>query len=538
MTTPVIQLIRVSTEGQAADERAGLARQEAACRLAATRYDLAVVRSVVLVDVSGDKVAETPEWQGIVVELNNGTARGILVDAVDRLLRATAFDFRVFRDLCAARANIYTPDGPKDPADDNDGLLLGLLAMVGGRERREILRRAQAGKEAKRRRGEWVLPAAFLPKGVGYDRSQPVGERWHYTAEIAEVVACFEAYASGTTSLRQLAKRYGLHDTVLRQRLENHLYRGWLVIDERYTGWSKSKRSKRAVPRPEHEVIRVEVLRPGAVSEDLFTAVQRELGRTRDVYFSRVEARDPDNYPWLYRGMLVCASCGTRLDTVSGSHGDPARYRCAAAHRQGKNALPIKCRAGSIMAPKLEDLLDELFVERLARPEVVATLLAVHVAAATSDHSASERTRLEEQVRSLEAKRAKLLSLYLESTSWSPVELDAEKVTLDSQLRRARADLGTVELRSPNPLRDLAGVAERIAAAFVGFSSLARSAKRELIERLRPSITVDKILHKHRIEVTRVDLHLGAVLDDSSTLGHAPVLTAVGELPTLTPTSS
>ena len=56
-----IELIRVSTEGQAADDRASIPAQRATNRRTADHHQLEIVRSIEISDVSGASVLKAPE---------------------------------------------------------------------------------------------------------------------------------------------------------------------------------------------------------------------------------------------------------------------------------------------------------------------------------------------------------------------------------------------------------------------------------------------------------------------------------------------
>jgi len=57
----VVSLVRVSTEGQAAEGRAGLDRQREAVRCIVKAHDLDLIKSYELVDVSGISTASHPD---------------------------------------------------------------------------------------------------------------------------------------------------------------------------------------------------------------------------------------------------------------------------------------------------------------------------------------------------------------------------------------------------------------------------------------------------------------------------------------------
>jgi hypothetical protein len=56
----VIELIRVSTEGQAGDDRAGIPARRAVNRRTAQSHSLEIVRTIEMADVSGTAVLRAP----------------------------------------------------------------------------------------------------------------------------------------------------------------------------------------------------------------------------------------------------------------------------------------------------------------------------------------------------------------------------------------------------------------------------------------------------------------------------------------------
>lgn len=502
---PVVQIARVSTDEQAAGDRAGLSRQAESCRVACGRYDLHVVRSLQLVDVPGDRVADTSEWAEVVALLRDGRARGVVADSVDRLLRADRFDFRVFRDLHETGARIWTPDGVRDPRDGNDSLLLTLLATLAGREKREIVRRAHAGKERRRAAGEWVVPRAWLPLGVDYDRNAPAN-RWSYTPDVARVQEWFRRFAAGTVSIRQLAAEAGIGTTAMANRLRNDLYRGWLVITHRQAGASYASRdgrqsAKRSIPRAPEDVISVQVLDPPAVDDALWQRVQHELQRTRRVYNSTRQTRD-DRYPWTWRGMLVCDSCGAGLDVRGssrpGTRSDP-RYWCSAAWRGNG------CDAGSALARHVDAAVVEAVAATLAHPELVERALDAYLTELGSPATRTQADAADQRVRQIEAKRRRLLDLYLDD-AWTRADLDARRQQLDDELAAARADV--VRLRPGVAVApdDRVALATQIAEALVDFGDAAPASQRALLQALGARIVVRKPPRRHALTITRIDV--------------------------------
>jgi DNA invertase Pin-like site-specific DNA recombinase len=87
----VIELIRVSTEGQAAEDRASIPAQRAINRRTAQTYGLTIVGSIELVNVSGAAVLKTPEMQQLLKRIEAPDIHGVVVREFSRVMRPDQF---------------------------------------------------------------------------------------------------------------------------------------------------------------------------------------------------------------------------------------------------------------------------------------------------------------------------------------------------------------------------------------------------------------------------------------------------------------
>ena len=76
MSKKVIQLIRVSTEGQAGDDRAGIQAQRETNARTARTYGLEVVKTIEIVDVSGSDVLASPAMQHLLDQIKSPEIHG------------------------------------------------------------------------------------------------------------------------------------------------------------------------------------------------------------------------------------------------------------------------------------------------------------------------------------------------------------------------------------------------------------------------------------------------------------------------------
>jgi DNA invertase Pin-like site-specific DNA recombinase len=208
-----IGLIRLSTQEQAQEGRAGIDRQRNDIAIAARVHCLDVVRVVEVIE-SGTKVRGQADFQQIFRELKSGSVDGVVCSNLDRLVRPDCFeDFAVFDHFRANKKLIWTPAEMVDPSTQGGFLMSGFRGLLAGLERQLIVSRTTAGKEVQRERGWHPNGDQILPRGVGCERikegKRTVGVRWFYAEPDASRVRCaFELLLAGN-SYRSIAATVG-----------------------------------------------------------------------------------------------------------------------------------------------------------------------------------------------------------------------------------------------------------------------------------------------------------------------------------------
>ena len=81
MKKRVIELIRVSTDGQAQDDRASIPAQRAINKKTCEIYGLEIVKTIQLVNVSGASILRTPEMQNLLQLIESPDVSGVVVRA-------------------------------------------------------------------------------------------------------------------------------------------------------------------------------------------------------------------------------------------------------------------------------------------------------------------------------------------------------------------------------------------------------------------------------------------------------------------------
>jgi DNA invertase Pin-like site-specific DNA recombinase len=104
----VIVLVRVSTEGQAKEDRGGLPRQMQVIDHLVRVLELNVVETVVLKGVSGTEVRGNREIQRMLRMIETKQVGGIVVADLDRLIRpAAGEDYAILDPFIDAKATIF-----------------------------------------------------------------------------------------------------------------------------------------------------------------------------------------------------------------------------------------------------------------------------------------------------------------------------------------------------------------------------------------------------------------------------------------------
>lgn len=136
----VVELIRVSTEEQAGEDRAGMPAQREANRKTARIYSLSIVRSIEIVDVSGASVLSSHEMRELLRLMESPDVHGVVAKEFSRLMRPENFaDFALLQAFVESNTILYLPEGPIDFSSKAGRLMGTIRAAMAGMERREII---------------------------------------------------------------------------------------------------------------------------------------------------------------------------------------------------------------------------------------------------------------------------------------------------------------------------------------------------------------------------------------------------------------
>lgn len=439
--------------------------QRAINRETARRHNLEIVHSIELADVSGAAVLLTSEVQDMLRRMADPEIHGVIVREFSRLMRPENFaDYAMLQAFLDTDTWLYTSDGPINFAT-NDGFLVGTMkAVMGGIERREIVKKLWNSKETKRRAGGFSQGKVCLPFGVDFSDG-----KWSYTADAERVREAFRLFLSGEISYATIGRRVLIDPYSLRVIMRNPIYTGWRVIDKRRDPSPGAKMTKadgrqgdrRKIVRAPEDVIRVKVL-DALISESDFARVQ-ELIQAKKLGHWRL--KEGFERRFTYHGFISC-ECQSRVYT---------KYR-----RDDYYVCKAGCGAKYMRRDRLEPRLDRLFTTELTSIEFLEQVYA----STRKNQPQVNVEALSRQLEALTSKRLRILDTYFEGVI-NGTERDLRLAAVE---REKQTVSRLLDQRADNVSIQPATLAEMF-SPFVEFDLLNRNQKRRLLTVLTPNIT-------------------------------------------------
>ncbi len=510
MKKKAIELIRVSTEAQAADDRGGIPAQRAANRRTAEVYGLEIVRTFELADVSGAKILASPEMQELLNLIESPEIVGVVAREFSRLMRPEDLgDFAILQRFIETRTSLFLPDGEID-LRSKSGKLFGVLrAAMAGFEREEIRERMESGKEAIRRAGRHAGGWTSLPYGVTWTKQGG----WAYAPEAEKVKEAFRQVLTTSRAYAEIAAELGMPRTNLRCILQNPIWTGWRVYDQRRdmttSGYIAAENGRQGyrkkIKRVNTDIVRVKVL-PGIISESDFQRVQEILC---DRAAKQRQVRESHAPLYEFNGFMACALCGNPLYT----HTANDRYYICKSNSPRARKKGCSCRNPYILASKTEPKVTEVLTRYIQSREMIAKIAELYLenqqkpsGVAGVDVEASKAL-----ISSLQSKRERVMDAFFDGSITKP-ERDKRLKSIDGEISMAAAMIEGATKASPARVsaEELAAVLE----VFAGFRFLSRSQKRGLLQAARTRVFMDGYT------IQRIEISSPIRLEDSAFQGH------------------
>ncbi len=303
---------------------------------------------------SGSQATHREDFKTLVGNVAMGQVGAIFSLEASRLARSNQ-DWHRLLELCAITGTlVIDEDGCYDPAEFNDGLVLGMKGTFAQAELHIIRARLHGGKLNKAQKGElrFALPVGLVSNGdqIVLDPDQEVQ---------GAVRTVFELFAQEGTAyavvqrfqelgLRFPRRSYGgawdgkllwgrlTHSRVL-GLLTNPSYAGTYVFGryqcrKRIGQSGEIQTETRLAPESEWRVV-IPNHHPGYITWDQFLANRRRLAANRTN--GEILAGPAREGLCLLQGLLLCGTCGRRLGVrYTGNGGLYPVYQCNWKHRE------------------------------------------------------------------------------------------------------------------------------------------------------------------------------------------------------------
>ena len=354
---------------------------------------------------SGAQIAGREDFKTLVADVSMGKVGAVFALEVSRLARSN-LDWHRLLELCALTDTlVIDDDGCYNPADFNDGLLLGLKGTMAQAELHLLRGRLLGGKLNKARKGELRFP---LPVGFSYDDERRIvlDPDEEVQGAVSLVLRLFRETGSAYAVVQQYAKSglrfpkrsYGgawngkliwgrlTHGRVL-NLLKNPSYAGMYVFG-RYQ-YRRQISPSGEVHKQTHRVpmadwhVSLQEHHDRYISWDEYMKNQERLEKNRTNGGEMILSGPAREGLALLQGLLVCGQCGRALTVrYTGNGGIYPCYLCNWLHRDAlasKSCMSFRC-----------DLLDAAIADEVLKTlqpaELELALAALHELE-TRDHT-------------------------------------------------------------------------------------------------------------------------------------------------------
>jgi DNA invertase Pin-like site-specific DNA recombinase len=474
--------------------------------------------------VSGAHTTGRADFKTLVAEVSMGQVGAVFALEASRLARSNV-DWHRLLELCAlTRTLVIDEDGSYDPADFNDGLLLGLKGTMAQAELHFLRARLLGGKLNKAQKGElrFPLPVGFCHDEDGHIVPDPDEE---VRGAVSLVFRLFRETGSAFAVVQNFAKRalrfpkraYGgawngklvwgrLTHTRVLCMLKNPSYAGMYVFGryqyhQKISTTGEIQKKMRAVPMPDWRV-QLRQHHDGYISWDEFLENGKRLEKNRTNGEATMLSGPAREGLALLQGLLLCGNCGHAITVrYTGNGGIYPTYLCNRQRREGlatKDCMSFHC-----------DLLDAAVSEevlKVLRPAELQLALAALQELETRDQGILRQWQMRLERAEYEAALAerryqeadpsnRLVANTLERR-WNETLLhlqDLKKQAADFQRKEAR-------VFTPEQKAKVLALARDFPRLWHAPSTQAKDRKR-MLRLLIKDITVNKLIEQRQLSV-------------------------------------
>lgn len=295
--------------------------------------------------VSGENLSERPMMQFLLNKIENGEVKSILCIEIERLSRGNSIDQGIITQaIVMNNVTIHTLQKTYDPKNEYDEEYFEFGLFMSRREYKTINRRLQRGMLQSKKEGKWV--SSVDP--FGYTRVKLKGEKGFTLTpneDASTVKLIFELFSEGIKAptiakklselkLKSATGRTEWNDQMVRNILDNEVYKGYIVLNKRKVIKSIFN-NKITLSRPlnnQYELIKG--LHQAIIPEELFDKCKKikEQNSAPKVPINK-ELKNP------FAGLLYCGLCGKAVVRKPGYRkNEQVSVLCRNAHCNNRSA--------------------------------------------------------------------------------------------------------------------------------------------------------------------------------------------------------
>jgi len=328
--------------------------------------------------VSGAQTAGREDFKTLVADVSMGQVGAVFALEVSRLARSN-LDWHRLLELCALTGTlVIDADGCYDPADFNDGLLLGLKGTMAQAKLHFLRGRLLGGKLNKAQKGELRHP---LPVGFAYDDQNHVvidpdvevrgaiTLAFHVFLETGSAYAVVKRFA--TRGLRFPKRSYGgawdgklVWGSLTHSRvcglIRNPCYAGTYTYGRyqyrrQITAQGEVSKHTQRVAMSEWRV-NLPAHHEGYISWEEFLANQDRLAKNRTNAGEPILNGPAREGLALLQGLMLCGTCGRALTVrYRGNGGLYPVYVCSAQRRDARATRDARLHEFALRFTRLRD---------------------------------------------------------------------------------------------------------------------------------------------------------------------------------------
>lgn len=296
-----------------------LARHEKQLLELANKMNLTIPPENILREVvSGENLSERPIMRYLLDKIENGEVRNILCVEIERLSRGNSIDQGIItQSIIMNNVSVHTLQKTYDLQNEYDEEYFEFGLFMSRREYKSINRRLKVGIMQSKKEGKWVCSVTPF----GYDKVKLKGEKGFMLVpnEDAETVKLiFNLFLEGNkapTIAKHLSKlqlksatgKTKWNDHMVRNILDNEVYKGYIVINKRKTIKSVSN-NKITLSRPVNNNYRlVKGMHKPIISEEIFDKCKALKEKAAPKVHINKELKNP------FAGLIYCGLCGKAM---------------------------------------------------------------------------------------------------------------------------------------------------------------------------------------------------------------------------------